>query len=113
MRKLADDFYRAMADLAHAKKILDMHPENIDLSSEKLALFLCGWLGGPRLFREKWGPIAIPTAHKHLSISEKESDAWLDCMQVAVEKQNWKQDFKKYFLEQIRRPALMVKNTSA
>ena len=105
IRKLVDDFYDVMDTLPEAQVIRNMHPQTLDVSRDKLARFLCGWLGGPRLFREKYGPISIPLAHQHLAIGVQERDAWLGCMARAVEKQPFDPAFKVYLLEQLAVPA--------
>ena len=107
VRKLVDHFYDRMAALPEAKRILTMHPD-IPLAREKLAVFLVGWLGGPRRYSERWGPIRIPVAHSHLSISQADHDAWLLCMDEAVDLMEVPADFKVYFKREIRVPAKRV-----
>lgn len=107
VRKLVDHFYDAMAELAEARGIYEMHGD-VELAREKLAAFLCGWLGGPKLYRERWGPIAIPPAHRHLPIGPAERDAWLACMQHAVRQMPVPDDFKRYFMREISVPANRV-----
>lgn len=110
IRRLVDDFYGAMATLPQAADILAMHSEDLDASRDKLTRFLCGWLGGPKLFSAKYGPIRIPKAHAHLSIGPAERDAWLLCMQHALDKQPYSADFKQYMIEQLFVPAERSRN---
>lgn len=105
LRRLADAFYAAMDTLPEAAVIRAMHKADLAESREKLALFLSGWLGGPRLYREKYGPIVIPAAHRHLDIGVAERDAWLLCMRTALAAQPYPEDFRVYLLEQLYRPA--------
>jgi hemoglobin len=112
VRKLVDDFYRYMETLPHAQKILKMHPKDLEQSRDKLFRFLCGWLGGPALYREKYGAISIPRAHAHLTITPKERDAWLDCMKRAIDDQNYAADFKHYLYQQLTFPANRVTNAT-
>lgn len=105
IRKLVDDFYNVMEQNTAAEKIRKMHPVDLEESRDKLALFLCGWLGGPRLFREKYGAISIPQAHAHLRIGSTERDAWLMCMDQALKSQPYADDFKVYLLQQLAIPA--------
>ncbi len=108
---LAEAFYHQMETLEEAKKIRAMHPEDLTESIYKLARFLSGWLGGPKLYREKYGSISIPRAHQHLAISPKEMDAWLLCMEKALENSNHSDDFKAYLLKQLAVPASRCVNT--
>jgi hemoglobin len=103
--KLVDRFYDVMDELPEAQIIRAMHPDDLTVARDKLTLFLCGWLGGEKLFSKKYGPIMIPRAHAHLEITEAERDAWLACMKVAVDEQDYASDFKTYLMEQLFVPA--------
>lgn len=105
LRRLVDDFYRMMCELPEAAVIRAMHPVDLTLAADKLHRFLCGWLGGPKLYREKYGPIHIPSAHAHLAIDAAERDAWLLCMERALALQDYPQDFRDYLLRELFRPA--------
>ena len=109
IRCLVDAFYDEMDRADYAADIRAMHPQDLDVSRDKLTLFLCGWLGGPRLYAEKYGGISIPSAHAHLDIGLAERDAWLRCMKVALDKQDYAPDFKIYLLEQLSIPAERVR----
>lgn len=109
IRQLVDAFYDEMQQAEYAATILSMHPEDLEISRDKLARFLCGWLGGPKRYSEKYGGMSIPAAHAHLDIGLAERDAWLSCMQVAVDKQDYAADFKKYLIEQLSVPAERVR----
>ena len=109
LRKLVDDFYDLMEQLPESKEIRDMHPEDLTESRDKLARFLCGWLGGPKLYREKYGPIRLPSAHAHLNVNTRQRDAWLACMQKALEKQPYADSFKSYLIEQLNIPAERIR----
>ncbi len=108
--RLVDAFYDQMERLPEAAVIRAMHPEDLGESRDKLSRFLCGWLGGPRRSREKYGPISIPAAHAHLAIGSSERDAWLLCMRRALEQQPWQQDFKEYLLRALSVPAERCRN---
>lgn len=110
--KLVKDFYKIMDELPEATVIRKMHPDNLEVSVDKLARFLCGWLGGPKLYNERYGPISIPAAHAHLVIGGHERDSWLNCMQAAITLQPYKADFAEYLLAQLRVPAERIFQTS-
>ena len=67
---LVDRFYAVMDTLPEAETIRHMHPEDLTVSRDKLARFLCGWLGGPRRYQEKYGSIRIPMVHARFDIGE-------------------------------------------
>lgn len=105
IRQLVDDFYLEMDALPEAVVIRKMHKTDLSESRDKLTLFLCGWMGGPGLYHEKYGSINIPRDHAHLPIGEAERDAWLLCMERAIAKQNYSAEFSTYLLAQLKIPA--------
>ena len=109
LRKLVNTFFDRMAIDPRFATIYAMHPEDIDVSRDKLARFLCGWLGGPRLYNEKYGAIGIPRVHAHLAIATPERDQWLTCMTESVAEQTFAEDFKQYLMEQLFVPAEAVR----
>ena len=107
--KLVDDFFDRMESDERFSTIWHMHPDDKEMSRDKLARFLCGWLGGPRLYNEKYGAIGIPRVHAHLAIATPERDQWLTCMSESVQQQPFAADFKTYLMEQLYVPAEAVR----
>jgi len=105
IRKLVDEFFDRMGSDSRFRIIYDLHPEDKQESRDKLARFLCGWLGGPKLFQKKYGSISIPRAHEHLVIATPERDQWLTCMSETVAEQLFDAEFKTYLMEQLFVPA--------
>jgi hemoglobin len=112
LHRLVDDFYRIMDENPAFAELRGMHPEDLAVSRDKLACFLSGWLGGPKLFREKYGPIAIPAFHAQWPIDEHGSRAWLDCMAEAIACQDFAPDFAEYLLRQLHVPAERIVQAS-
>lgn len=111
--KLVDDFYARMGADPRFATIYAMHPDDKVVSRDKLARFLCGWLGGPKLYHEKYGAIGIPRVHAHLAIETDERDQWLTCMAESVAEQPFAPDFKTYLMEQLYVPAEAVRRRCA
>lgn len=103
--RLVRDFYRLMDETPRFARLRAMHPADIDVSIDKLARFLCGWLGGPPRYSEKYGPIRLPMVHAHLPIVSQDRDDWLECMDQALALQAYADDFCEYLLFQFSRPA--------
>lgn len=112
LRRLCEDFYEVMSTIPEARHIRQMHVEDLSLMMDKLTLFLAMWLGGPRLYLEKYGKIGMPQAHQHLVINEPERDAWLLCMKIALERQSYESRFARYLYQQLCRPAEVIRWTS-
>ena len=109
LRSLVDEFYDQMEALPEALVIRAMHPDDLTESRDKLYCFLSGWMGGPRLYAEKYGSIAIPRAHGHLTIDEQEGKAWLLCMANALDNLAYPDDFKTYLLTQLEVPVQRIR----
>ncbi|MDF1798830.1 MAG: group II truncated hemoglobin [Planctomycetota bacterium] len=106
---LVERFYGHMDELPVAARIRAMHPPDLTTSKDKLARFLAGWLGGPRLFDETYGPISIPMFHHHLDVREDGRDAWLACMQAALAETDHDPAFKRYLMSALAIPAERIR----
>ena len=113
LTKLVDEFYVNMDTLPEARTIRNMHPQDLAESRKKLTYFLSGWLGGPRLFQQHYGPINIPGAHKRFPIGYEERDAWLLCMRQALAAQPFSAELKDYLLAALSIPAERVRQVNA
>ena len=109
LHALVDQFYFNMDSDPEAQVIRRLHAQNLDSARDKLTRFLSGWLGGPRRYQEKYGAISIPGVHQRFAIGSAEKDAWLNCMQRAVNEQPWEDAFKRYFMLQLAIPAERVR----
>lgn len=105
IRRLIDNFFDRMGGDPRFRTIFELHPEDKEISRDKLARFLCGWLGGPSLYREKYGSISIPRDHEHLPIRSAEKEQWLTCMKESIDEQPFRDDFKTYLIEALHVPA--------
>ncbi len=84
VRTLVDRFYDLM-DLEPAyRELRAMHPTPLDSSRDKLHWFLCGWLGGPQHYVERFGHPRLRARHLPFSIGIAERDQWLACMRQAM-----------------------------
>ena len=61
------------------------------------------------MYSANFGPIRLPSAHKHLPIGLEESEAWILCMRKAVEEQPYEESFKLYLIEQLQVPAEKIR----
>lgn len=85
VRELVDRFYDLM-DLEPAYgELRALHPTHLDGSRDKLFWFLCGWLGGPQHFVERFGHPRLRARHLPFPIGIKERDQWLACMDQAMQ----------------------------
>ena len=85
VRKLVTRFYDLMGELPEAREVLAMHPANLASSREKLFEFLSRWLGGPQLYMQRRGHPRLRARHLPFRIDRAARDAWMRCMQQALE----------------------------
>ena len=83
--KLVELFYQRMDTLPEAALIRKMHAPDLGPTKEVLKRYLGEWLGGPKLYSAEKGHPRLRQRHKPFKIGEAERDAWLLCMQGAIE----------------------------
>ncbi|HEY9034073.1 MAG TPA: group II truncated hemoglobin [Pseudomonadales bacterium] len=88
VRALAKAVYEAMDELPEAETIRQMHNESLVDIQQKLFEYLNGWLGGPHLYKQKYGKVCLMDQHKPFAIGEAERDQWLLCFDKALDKVN-------------------------
>jgi hemoglobin len=85
VRELVDRFYDLM-DLEPAyARLRAAHGGSLDDARDKLFWFLCGWLGGPQHYVERFGHPRLRARHLPFSIGVAERDQWMACMIQAME----------------------------
>ena len=84
LRRLVDRFYTLMDTLPEAWDVRRLHADDLSNSSEKLFMFLSGWLGGPPLYIERFGHPRLRARHLPFSIGARERDQWMLCMREAM-----------------------------
>ncbi|MGA8785988.1 MAG: group II truncated hemoglobin [Polaromonas sp.] len=88
VKALVERFYDLM-DLEPAYTALRAaHGSTLDNARERLFWFLCGWLGGPQYYTDRFGHPRLRQRHMPQqtggSIGIKERDQWLACMNQAM-----------------------------
>lgn len=107
--RLVDRFYDLMDSLPEAKTLRAMHSRDLTDSRQKLVYFLSGWLGGPKLFAEHFGPISLPVAHSHLPVNQETRDSWLLCMDLALQQLDYHGEFREYLMKKFAVPAESIR----
>ena len=84
VRALVDRFYDLM-DLEPAYAALRAaHGSTLAQARRKLFWYLCGWLGGPDLYQQRFGNPRLRARHLPYAIGNAERDQWLACMVRAM-----------------------------
>ena len=84
VQSLVERFYDLMElDPAYAA-LRAVHGPDLTQARQKLTWFLCGWLGGPQHYTERFGHPRLRMRHMPYSIGILERDQWLACMDQAM-----------------------------
>jgi hemoglobin len=110
VRSLAAAFYDAMDELEEAESVRKMHADNLDVIKQKLFEYLNGWLGGPHLYKDKYGTICLTEPHQPYPIGADQKDQWVACWNRAVEKVAAPPEFCVMTQEPIARMAQFLVN---
>ena len=110
VRALVDRFYDLM-DLEPAyKELRAAHGSTLQDARDKLAWFLCGWLGGPDHYIERFGHPRLRMRHMPFPIGIKERDQWLACMNQAMLETGVDESLRTRLLESFFQTADWMRN---
>lgn len=84
VQALVDRFYDLMELEPSYAVLRGVHGADLHGARQKLFWFLCGWLGGPNHFVERFGHPRLRARHLPFSIGQIERDQWLACMYQAM-----------------------------
>lgn len=85
VRALVDRFYDLMELEPRFAQLRAVHPGTLDAARDKLFWFLCGWLGGPQHYAERFGHPRLRARHLPYAIGSVERDQWMGCMLQAMQ----------------------------
>ncbi|MCX7376136.1 MAG: group II truncated hemoglobin [Alphaproteobacteria bacterium] len=83
IRRLVERFYDLMETTREGHAARAIHGPDLGPSREKLFMYFTGWLGGPPLFTDRYGPPMLRRRHLHAAIATLEIEAWLTCFRQA------------------------------
>ena len=110
VRALIDRFYDLMDATPEYYVIRKLHPVDSSGSRDKLYMFLSGWLGGPQLYTEKYGHPMLRARHLPFAIGVAERDAWMACMQQAMENVIADEKLRAWLVQQLFKTADWMRN---
>jgi hemoglobin len=84
VRALVDRFYDLMDLEPGFSRLRALHPTELTGSRDKLFWFLCGWMGGPTHYEDRFGHPRLRARHLPYAIGLAERDQWMQCMQQAM-----------------------------
>jgi hemoglobin len=84
IRTLVDRFYDLMDLEPGYAALRTTHGATLADARDKLFWFLCGWMGGPQHYVERFGHPRLKARHVPFKIGILERDQWLACMDQAM-----------------------------
>ena len=84
VKALVERFYDLMDLEPQYAALRAAHGTELARARENLFWFLCGWLGGPQYYTERFGHPRLRMRHMPFSIGVVERDQWLACMDQAM-----------------------------
>ncbi len=84
VKALVDRFYDLMDLEPGYAALRAAHGSDLVKARQHLFWFLCGWLGGPQHYTERFGHPKLRLRHMPFVIGILERDQWLACMDQAM-----------------------------
>lgn len=96
VERLVDTFCEMLETTEVGRPIHILHLRGHGMAHARMEQFnfFSGMFGGPKLYAEKWGHSDVRKIHEHVPVSETDKDAWLSCMDMAMEKLNYNNDLR-------------------
>lgn len=85
VRELVDRFYDLMDLDPDLSALRAAHGPSLDRARDHLFWFLCGWMGGPDHYVERFGHPRLRMRHMPFKIGTRERDEWVLCMGRAMQ----------------------------
>jgi hemoglobin len=110
VRRLVERFYDLMDSAPEAATVRALHATSLKASREKLYMYLTGWTGGPQTYVEKYGHPRLRARHLPFSISSRERDEWLWCMDHSLDEHPMPDDIREFLREKLHALADHMRN---
>ena len=110
VRALVDRFYDLMDLEPDYAALRASHGSTLSDARDKLFWFLCGWLGGPQHYQERFGHPRLRMRHMPFPIGIKERDQWLACMNQAMLETGVDESLRTRLLESFFQTADWMRN---
>ena len=111
VERLVDAFYDAMDTRDDAKVIRAMHAPDLADTKAVLVKYLTEWLGGAKLYSAERGPPRLRRVHLPFPIDAASRDAWLVCMQQALDETCADAELRHALMAALSKIAHHVQNT--
>ena len=107
---LVERFYDLMDLEPGYKELRAAHGTELASARQKLYWFLCGWLGGPSHYEDRFGHPRLRMRHMPFKVGIAERDQWLACMDQAMGETGVPQELRERLRESFFKTADWMRN---
>jgi len=108
---LVERFYDLMDLEPQYAALRAVHGSDLTKARQHLFWFLCGWLGGPQHYTDRFGHPRLRARHMPFPIGILERDQWLACMDQAMGETGVPQALRERLKESFFQTADWMRNT--
>ncbi|MBW8470989.1 MAG: group II truncated hemoglobin [Thiobacillus sp.] len=109
--RLVNAFYAQMDSRPDAIGIRAMHEPDLGHTKAVLRLYLAEWLGGTKDYTAQRGHPRLRMRHATFPIGMPERDAWLACMDAAMQQTGVPEDLHRVLMAAFFKTADFMRNT--
>lgn len=106
--RLVTAFYKRVGN---HPKLIPVFPNDLTETARKQRLFLTQFLGGPRWYIEDRGHPMMRRRHVPFEITPERRDAWLECMDAALNETEIEEPYRTAIFEKLTLTAHHMMNT--
>ncbi len=113
LRDLVELFYDIVETDPEAEPLMRLHLQGTGMQHTRVAQFefLSGFLGGPQIYLEKHQHANVKRMHVHMDIGSVERDAWLMCMDKALQQTGTNEELHQRLMTAFTRVANALVNS--
>jgi hemoglobin len=108
IERLVANFYKRVGK---HPDLIPIFPDDLTETARKQFLFLTQFFGGPRLYTEERGHPMMRRRHLPFPITPERRNAWLACMQAALEETGIEEPYLTAIFEKLTMTANHMMNT--
>ena len=108
---LVERFYDLMDLEPKYAALRAAHGTELERARQHLFWFLCGWLGGPQHYTDRFGHPRLRMRHMPFRIGIRERDQWLACMDQAMGEVGVPEDLRVRLRNSFSQTADWMRNT--
>jgi hemoglobin len=111
VKALVERFYDLMQLEPRYAQLRAAHGTELARARQNLFWFLCGWLGGPQHYTERFGHPRLRMRHMPFSIGTQERDQWVACMDQAMAETGVPEDLRAKLNDSFSQTADWMRNS--